>query len=89
MNPTTHFISSHINFQIKIMDFPFPPLKLSNKKRVEYFNFFCFHSILFPPSKRAVSDQHLTQTHTNQIDTHDGKKTKPTNTQNDKKTRYI
>jgi len=39
------------------MDFPFPPLKLPNKRREEYSNnilFFPFHSIPFPPSKRSL-----------------------------------
>ena len=42
------------------MDFPFPPLKLQNKGMEEYSKiilFIHFHSIPFPPPKRALKFQ--------------------------------
>ena len=42
----------------KIMNFPFLPLKLSNKGMEEYSKiiiFILFHFILFPPPKRGLS----------------------------------
>ena len=42
------------------IDFPFPPLKLLNKGMEEYSKiilFIYFHSITFPPPKRALKIQ--------------------------------
>ena len=87
-----HFLP--LKLSNKRMKFLFPLLKLLKKKEREEYSkiifFISFHSILFPHLKQAVSDQHLTQhthTHTNQLVTHNGKKTKLTHTQNDKKKR--
>ena len=52
--PSYPFHSLLLKLLNKRMSFPFPPLKLPNKGREEYFKIILlvnFHSILFPPSK--------------------------------------
>ena len=55
--PTYLFHSLPLKLPNKEMDFSFPPLKLSNKKREEYSKiilFIPFHSIPFSPPKRGL-----------------------------------
>ena len=59
--PSYLFYSLSLKLPNKGMDFPFPPLKLPNKRREEYSKiilFIPFHSIPFPPPKRIVSSFH-------------------------------
>ena len=42
----------------KRMNFPFPLLKLSNKKVEEYYKIIIFHSILFSPPKQNLIKNH-------------------------------
>ena len=56
--PSYPFHSLPFKLPNKRMDFPFPPLKLSNKRMEEYSKiilFISFHSILFPPPKRGLN----------------------------------
>ena len=55
--PSYPFHSLSLKLPNKGMDFPFPPLKLPNKRREEYSKiilFIPFHSIPFSPSKRSL-----------------------------------
>ena len=63
MFPSIHFVSSYPFHSLllilpnKGIDFPFPPLKLSNKRRKEYYKIFLFihfYSISFPLPKRRL-----------------------------------
>ena len=56
--PSYPFHSLSLKLTDKIIDFPFPPLKLPNKGREEYSKmilFIHFHSIPFPPPKWKLS----------------------------------
>ena len=56
--PSNTFHSLSLKLPIKGMNFPFPPLKLSNKGREEYSKiilFIHFHSIPFLSPKRGLS----------------------------------
>ena len=48
------FHSFPLKLPNKGMSFPFPPLKLSNKKKEEYSKIIPFHFILFPSPKRGL-----------------------------------
>ena len=55
--PSYQFHSLSLKFSNKGMNFPFPPLKLPNKRREEYSKIIIlipFHSIPFSPSKRGL-----------------------------------
>ena len=55
-----HFLS--LKLPNKGMDFPFPLLKLPNKRREKYSKlFFLFLSISFPPPKRSLRKEPLIQ----------------------------
>ena len=56
--PSYSFHSLPLKLLNKGMNFPFPPLKLQNKRMEEYSKiilFIPFHFIPFPPSKRGLS----------------------------------
>ena len=58
--PSHPFHSLLLKLPNKEMSFPFPPLKLSNNGKEEYFKmilFIPFYSIPFPPPKRSLREK--------------------------------
>ena len=78
-NKRMNFLFSSLKLPNKGMDFPFPPLKLPNKRMKEYSKiilFIPFHSIPFPPPKRGLSNNFITnrfpKRHGKRVKTHIG-----------------